>query len=190
LDAGANVDCRPEQLACFSLLGAAYAQLLGTADPRVGLLANGEEATKGNQQVRATLPLIQALPLKVVGNIEPNAALAGGCDVLVCDGFVGNVLVKGVEAAAETVVHLLREEIRRNPSAMVGAWLTSRAFSRFRERVAWQAVGGGMLLGVRGVVVVGHGRANSEAVRAAIRLASDAARDGLTTGLEERLLVG
>lgn len=187
LDAGANVDCRPEQLACFSLLGAAWARVLGTPDPRIGLLANGEEATKGNQQTRAALPLIQALPLRVVGNIEPNAALAGGCDVLVCDGFVGNVLIKGVEAAAETVMHLLREEIRRKPSALLGTWLASRAFSRFRHKAAWQAYGGGILLGTRGLVVVGHGRANAAAVHAALRLAHDAARQGLVSGLEERL---
>jgi glycerol-3-phosphate acyltransferase PlsX len=187
LDAGANVDCRPEQLACFAILGAAYARLLGVPDPRVGLLANGEEATKGNQQSRATLPLLQALPLRVVGNTEPHAALAGACDVLVCDGFVGNVLVKGVEAAAETVVTLLRDEIKRNPSARFGAWLTSRAFGRFRQRVAWQAYGGGLLLGTRGVVVVGHGRANAEAVHAAVKIAHQAASQGLVPGLVERL---
>jgi glycerol-3-phosphate acyltransferase PlsX len=187
LDAGANVDCRPEQLASFAILGAAWARGLGIEDPRVGLLANGEEATKGNTQSRAALPLLQALPLRIVGNVEPNAALAGACDVLVCDGFVGNVLIKGVEAAAETVVHLLREEIRRNPSARFGAWLTSRAFGRFRQRVAWQAYGGGVLLGSAGVVVIGHGRANAEAVTAAIRLAHETAEQGLVTRLTERL---
>ncbi len=175
LDAGANVDCRPEMLASFALLGAEFAKSQGMATPRIGLLANGEEESKGNAQGRAALPLIRALPLLVVGNVEPHAAMAGACDVLVCDGFVGNVLLKGVEAAAETVVHLLRDEIRRNPSARFGAWLTSRAFGRFRKRVQWQAYGGGVLLGVEGTVVVGHGRANAEAVAAAIRTARDAA---------------
>lgn len=175
LDAGANVDCRPEMLASFALLGAEFARSRGMPAPRVGLLANGEEASKGNAQGRAALPLILALPLVCVGNVEPHAAMAGACDVLVCDGFVGNVLLKGVEAAAETVVHLLRDEIRRNPSARFGAWLTSRAFGRFRKRVQWQAYGGGVLLGVDGTVVVGHGRANAEAVAAAIRTARDAA---------------
>lgn len=187
LDAGANVDCRPELLASFAVLGAAWAQTLGVPEPRVGVLANGEEATKGNAQVRATLPLLQALPLRVVGNIEPHTALAGGCDVLVCDGFVGNVLIKGAEAAAETVVRLLRDEIRRQPTARLGAWLTSRAFGRFRQRVAWQAYGGGLLLGTRGIVVVGHGRANEEAVTAAIRLAHQTASAGLIPRLLDRL---
>lgn len=187
LDAGANVDCRPEMLACFASLGAAWAGALGVHEPRVGLLANGEEASKGNAQVRATLPLMQALPLRIVGNVEPNAAMAGACDVLVCDGFVGNVLIKGVEATAETVVRLLREEIRRNPSARFGAWLTSRAFGRFRQRVKWQAYGGGVLLGTKGIVVVGHGRANAEAVASAVRTASDAARSRLVERLTERL---
>jgi glycerol-3-phosphate acyltransferase PlsX len=183
LDAGANVDCRSEQLASFALLGAAWARTLGVAEPRVGLLANGEEATKGNAQTRAALPLLQALPLVVVGNVEPHAALAGACDVLVCDGFVGNVLIKGVEAAAETVVSLLREEIKRKPSARFGAWLTSRAFQRFRQRVAWEAYGGGLLLGPKGVVVIGHGRATPEAVTAAIRMAWQAAEHGLVDRL-------
>jgi glycerol-3-phosphate acyltransferase PlsX len=187
LDAGANVDCRPEMLACFATLGAAWAGALGVNEPRIGLLANGEEASKGNAQVRATLPLLQALPLRVVGNVEPNAAMAGACDVLVCDGFVGNVLLKGVEAAADTVVRLLREEIRRNPSARFGAWLTSRAFQRFRQRVKWQAYGGGVLLGIKGVVVVGHGRANAEAVASAVRTAHEAAKSGLVARLSERL---
>ncbi len=190
LDAGANVDCRPEQLACFALLGAAYAQALGMPTPRIGLLANGEESTKGNMQVRAALPLIQTLPLTVVGNIEPHAALAGGCDVLVCDGFVGNVLIKGVEAAAETVVHLLKEEIGRNPSAMLGAWLTSRTFGRFRSRVAWEAQGGGLLLGAKGLVVVGHGRASAEAVHAALRMAHQTSSQGLLAAVQQRLAVG
>lgn len=189
VDAGANVDCRPELLASFGLLGSAWSQSLGVVEPRVGLLANGEEAGKGNAQTRATLPLLQALPLRVVGNIEPHAAMSGGCDVLVCDGFVGNVLIKGAEAAAETVVGLLREEIRRNPSARFGAWLTSRAFGRFRQRVKWQAYGGGLLLGTRGVVVVGHGRANPEAVAAAIRMADDAARQDLVSRLVKHLAV-
>ena len=150
LDAGANVDCRPETLATFALLGAAYAEVLGMADPRVGLLSNGEEDGKGNVQVRATLPLLRELPLTVVGNVEPTAAMSGACDVLVCDGFVGNILLKAAEGAATTIQTLLREEIGRNPSGMLGAFLLSGAFRRFRKRVHWDAYGGAILLGARG----------------------------------------
>lgn len=187
LDSGANVDCRPELLATFALLGAAYAEVLGVRAPRVGLLSNGEEDGKGNVQVRATLPLLRELPLQVVGNVEPMAAMAGACDVLVCDGFVGNVLLKAAEGAASTMQHLLREEIGRQPAALVGAWLLSGAFRRFRSRVAWDAHGGAVLLGARGVVVAGHGRANEDAVRAGIGVAWRAASDGLVAGMERHL---
>lgn len=187
LDAGANVDCKPELLRTFALLGASYAEVLGTSDPRVGLLSNGEEEGKGNVQVQATLPLLRKLPLTVVGNVEPTAAMAGACDVLVCDGFVGNVLLKAAEGAASTIQHLLREEIGRRPSGLLGAWLLSGAFRRFRNRVAWDAQGGAVLLGTRGVVVAGHGRANADAVRAGIGVAWRASREGLVDGVRRHL---
>jgi len=187
LDAGANVDCRPEQLACFALLGASYAEVLGVDNPRVGLLSNGEEEKKGNMQVRATLPLLQSLPLEVVGNVEPHHAMAGACDVLVCDGFVGNILLKAAEGAVATVVQLLKEEITRRPSGRFGAFLLQGAFQRFRDRVQWDAQGGALLLGTRGLVVIGHGSAGPDAVHAGISLAASAARDGLLEALERRL---
>ena len=187
LDAGANVDCRPAQLASFALLGTAYAEMLGVKRPRVGLLSNGSEDGKGNEQVRLALPLLQDLPIHFVGNTEPTTALAGGADVLVCDGFVGNVLVKSLEGAVTTVVKLLGEEVRRRPSARFGAWLLSGAFGRFRGRVAWDSQGGAILLGTNGVVVVGHGCANSAAVRTAAHLAHRAATQGLIEGLRHRI---
>nr|MBA2320757.1 phosphate acyltransferase PlsX [Deltaproteobacteria bacterium] len=189
LDAGANTDCRPELLATFAVLGAAYAEVLGVANPRVGLLANGEEDGKGNVQVRTTLPLLRALDLQVVGNIEPPAAMAGGCDVLVCDGFVGNILLKAAEGAVDTVVRLLRAEIRRSPAGLLGALLLRGAFQRFRRRVAWDAHGGALLLGTRGVVVVGHGRANPAAVAQAIRVAARAAEGRMVQRVAGRLRV-
>jgi glycerol-3-phosphate acyltransferase PlsX len=187
LDAGANVDCRPELLVGFAMLGAAYAEASGVSFPRVGLLSNGEEDSKGNQQVRATLPLLRATDLRVVGNVEPSAAMEGACDVLVCDGFVGNVLLKAAEGAVGTVVALLREEILRRPSGRIGALLLRGAFARFRRRVAWDEVGGALLLGTRGIVVVGHGRAHPEAVAAAIATADRYARSGLLAGMRRRL---
>jgi glycerol-3-phosphate acyltransferase PlsX len=187
LDAGANVDCRPEQLACFALLGASYAEALGVKNPRIGLLSNGEEDKKGNMQVRATLPLLRSLPLEVVGNVEPHHAMAGACDVLVCDGFVGNILLKAAEGAVSTVVQLLKEEITRRPSGRFGAWLLQGAFQRFRERVEWDAQGGALLLGTRGVVVIGHGSARADAVHAGIALAVRAAKDDLLGTVERRM---
>ncbi|MFT4626143.1 MAG: glycerol-3-phosphate acyltransferase PlsX [Myxococcota bacterium] len=179
LDAGANVDCRPELLASFALLGAAHAELLGIDSPRVGLLSIGEEDGKGNSQVRAALPALRALPLNVVGNVEPSAAMSGACDVLVCDGFVGNVLVKAAEGAVSTVGGILRAEIHRYWSGRVGAFLLRGALARFRARVSWDALGGAQLLGTPGVVIVGHGRSSAEAVTAAIESARHTCRADL-----------
>jgi glycerol-3-phosphate acyltransferase PlsX len=187
LDAGANVDCKSEQLVSFAHLGAAYAEALGIRHPRVGLLSNGEEEGKGNAQVRAALPLLRASRLQVVGNVEPQAAMDGACDVLVTDGFVGNVLLKAAEGAVGTVVQLLRAEIRRRPSGLLGAFLLKGALRRFRDRVAWDAHGGAVLLGTRGTVVVGHGRANAEAVRHAIRLAHRSSGQQLVDAVSHRL---
>lgn len=186
-DAGANVDCRPEQLANFALLGAALAESLGIESPRIGLLANGSEAGKGNMQVRATLPLLEALPLDVVGNIEPPSAFRGGCDVLVCDGFAGNIMLKSVEGAADTVISLLRQELKQHRSAQFGAWLLQRALRGLRGKVAWEAIGGGLLLGVDGVVVIGHGRSTAEACDAAIQLAARSVEGGLLESVRSRL---
>ncbi|MEZ4321375.1 MAG: phosphate acyltransferase PlsX [Myxococcota bacterium] len=187
LDAGANVDCRPELLACFAQLGAAYAEVSGVEDPRIGLLANGTEEGKGNMQVRATLPLLRSHDLNVVGNVEPLGAMAGDCDVLVCDGFVGNILLKAAEGAVLTVVTLLREEILRYPSGRLGALLLRGALKRFRSRVEWDAHGGALLLGTRGVVVVGHGRANAQAVASAIAMADRNVSVGLIGRMSDRL---
>lgn len=190
LDAGANVDCKPEQLVRFAYLGAAYGEVLGMKHPRVGLLSNGEEEGKGNAVVRAALPLLKETRLRVVGNVEPQAAMAGGCDVLVTDGFVGNVLLKAAEGAVGTVVQLLGAEIRRRPSGLLGAWLLKGAMRRFRDRVAWDAHGGAVLLGARGTVVVGHGRANALAVKHAIGLAHRAASQPLVDAVERQLAGG
>ena len=187
LDAGANVDCRPDLLVRFALVGSAYAEALGVLAPRIGLLSNGEEDGKGNAQVRATLPLLRELPLRVVGPVEPREAMEGACDVLVCDGFVGNVLLKAAEGAVTTVVTLLREEILRRPSGRLGAWLLRGAFRRFRARVAWDAHGGALLLGADGVVVVGHGRATPSSVVAAVRMAHQAVDARLVEGVARRV---
>jgi glycerol-3-phosphate acyltransferase PlsX len=189
LDLGANVDCKAAHLAQFALLGDAYARaVLRLEEPRVGLLANGDEPGKGNTQVRAAWPEIAALGLNFVGNVEPLGALRGECDVLVCDGFVGNVMLKTVEGTVEVLARVLREEIRRRPSARVGAWLLAGAFRRFRQRTTYDAVGGALLLGVNGVAVVGHGRADARAVASAVRYAFACAEAGLVASLNQRVV--
>jgi len=188
LDLGANVDCRPDQLGQFAVMGHIFARdVIGTAAPRVGLLSNGEEAGKGNALVQAAVQVLEVLPIDFVGQVEPTAAFRGACDVLVCDGFVGNVMLKSVEATVEIVGKLLRDEIRRRPTAKVGAWLLSGAFRRFRSRTEYSAIGGAQLLGVDGVVVVGHGRADAEAVASAIRRAHLCAAEDLSIHIGEQL---
>lgn len=180
LDLGANVDCRPEQLADFARMGDAYARtVLRVAEPRVGVLSNGEERGKGNHLVRAAMPLLEALPLRFVGPVEPTDALRGAVDVLVCDGFVGNVMLKTVEATAEVVTALLRQEIARHPTERLGAWWLRTPLRRFRQRTSASAYGGALLLGVNGVVVVAHGRSDADAVAAAIRVARRCVDGGL-----------
>ncbi|MEN0062429.1 MAG: phosphate acyltransferase PlsX [Myxococcota bacterium] len=171
LDTGAHVDVRASHLAVFARLGAQYARTLGVRHPRVGLLANGAEATKGNAQLRETVELLDTQGIPHVGFVEPHAALEGRCDVLVTDGFVGNVLLKAGEGTVQLLGRLLRHEIRRDPIARIGAFLLKAAARRLRRQVDWEAQGGGVLLGCRGTVVVGHGRANPESVRQAIHLA-------------------
>jgi glycerol-3-phosphate acyltransferase PlsX len=188
LDLGANVDCKPAHLAQFAVLGDAYARaVLGIARPRVGLLANGEERGKGNEQVRAAWPEVDALDLHFVGNVEPLGALRGECDVLVCDGFDGNVMLKTVEGTVEVMGRILREEIRRRPSAQIGAWLLGGAWRRFRQRTTYDSVGGALLLGVQGVAVVGHGRADARAVASAIRYAHSCVQAGLLGALRHHV---
>ena len=187
VDSGANVDCRSDQLANFAILGSAFAEVLGTPKPRVGLLSIGEEPGKGNDQVRAAWDLIQETPVAFVGNVEPTTALSGGCDVLVCDGFVGNVFLKTVEATAETVLAITRRELGREPVARVAAWLLQRRLRKLRRRLAWESTGGALLLGVRGVVVVGHGRTDSDAAYSGIAMAHRAVSEGLLNALETRL---
>ena len=171
LDAGANVDCRPEMLANFGLLGAAYAESLGMSSPRVGLLSNGEEAGKGNAQTRQALPLLEAMRLNVVGNVEPSHAMSGVCDVLVCDGFVGNAVLKSAEGAVEVGVSVLADLLRELTRVGSVTAEAKHVLTSFQRQTSWDTYGGGVMLGVDGVLVVGHGRATARAVTAAIALA-------------------
>ena len=181
LDLGANVDCKPEHLGQFGVMGHVFAQdVLQITTPRVGLLSNGEEDGKGNEQVRAALPVLESMPIHFIGQVEPNDALHGGCEVVVCDGFVGNVMLKSVEAAIGVAGKVLKEEILRRPDAKLGARLLRSAFQRYRKRTSASGVGGAFLLGVKGTVLVGHGRADAASVLSAIKVAKNAVREGLT----------
>jgi glycerol-3-phosphate acyltransferase PlsX len=167
IDVGANTDCKPEYLRQFAQMGSVYAEkVLGIAQPRVALLANGEEDTKGDALVQSAHVLLKTTPhINFTGNIEPKDVLRHQADVVVCDGFVGNIMLKTAEGVSSLVTKSIRDEIRSNPMTMIGGLLASPAFARIRKRLDPSEVGGAPLLGVDGVVIIGHGRSNPTAIK-------------------------
>ena len=173
LDAGANVECRPQHLLQFALMGGVFARIaFGIERPRVGLLSIGEEASKGTDLTREAHRLLKAAPLNFIGNVDGREVYSGVADVIVCDGFTGNVVLKTSEGLVEAVEALLGDELRGTFSSRVGYLLSRRAFRRFRRRVDYSEYGGAPLLGVAGLAIVGHGRSSAKAVRNAIAMGS------------------
>jgi len=188
LDVGANVDCRPEHLCQFAVMGHLYAQeVIGAPRPRVGLLSIGEEEQKGTETTRDAARAIEGAGLDFVGNVEGHDVFNGSCDVVVCDGFVGNVLLKAAEAMADLIVGMMREELLRTSRTRVGGWLAKPAFVNFQRRTDYAEFGAVPLLGVRGGCLIGHGRSNAKAVRSAIRSAAEFCEAGLHELIQERL---
>ena len=172
LDAGANVECRADHLVEFGLMGAAYASIVLQVDrPRVGLLSIGEEAGKGNDLIRDAHAKLGRTPLNFIGNLEARDLFTGRADVIVCDGFTGNIALKVGEGMAEALEHMLREELGTALVSQIGALLTRRAFARLRQRVDAAEYGAAPLLGVRQLTLVGHGRSSPRAVESAIGMA-------------------
>jgi glycerol-3-phosphate acyltransferase PlsX len=172
LDAGANVECRPQHLLQFAVMGSVYARLAhGVDDPRIGLLSIGEEESKGNELTREAHRLLKGSSLHFIGNVEGREIYSGVADVVVCDGFTGNIVLKTSEGLVETVEALLGDELQGTFSSQVGYLLSKRAFRRFRRRVDYSEYGGAALLGVAGLVIVGHGRSSARAVRNAVAMA-------------------
>jgi glycerol-3-phosphate acyltransferase PlsX len=189
VDAGASVSCRPEHLLVFARLGAAYATaVLGIERPRVGLLSNGEEAGKGTPLVRGAHARIAATALHFVGNLDASELFTGAADVIVCDGFTGNVVLKTSEGLVEAIDGLMADEMARSVTAQVGAVLTRGALRRFRARLDYSEYGGAPLLGLRHLCVIGHGRSSPKAIATGVRLAARFARERLVSRLEDRLL--
>lgn len=169
LDIGANADCRPEHLLQFAVMGDRYARaVLPCASPRVALLSNGEEPGKGNAVVKEAYTLLSQSGLNFIGNVEPKEVLNAHADVVVHDGFTGNVFLKTVEATAKMLTGLIREEIKARPLTMVGGALARPAFRRVARQIDPFEVGGSPLLGVNGVVIIGHGRSDERAIKNAI----------------------
>lgn len=185
LDIGANADCKPRYLLQFARLGSVYAQIvLGRENPRVGLISNGEEAGKGNELVKDTFPLLEKSGLNFIGNIEPKEFFAGVADVAVTDGFTGNVLVKTSEAVASFMIEMIRSEISSTTRTSIGGLLARPAFRRIAQTLDPSEYGAAPLLGIKGLVFVGHGRSDAKAIINAIRIARESVAGGLLEALE------
>jgi glycerol-3-phosphate acyltransferase PlsX len=188
IDIGANTECRPEFLVQFAQMGALYSQVMyGVANPRVGLLSNGEEAGKGNLLVRETFPLFEGLGLNFVGNLEPKEVYQGAADVVVTDGFTGNVFLKTSEAVASMLVDTLREEIRSTPVSTIGGLLARPALARVRRLMDPSEYGAVPLLGIDGLVFIGHGRSNAKALMSALTVAKQAVEADLLMAMRNLL---
>lgn len=175
LDAGANADCKPRHLLQFAIMGDIYArQVMGKTSPTVGLLSIGEEESKGNELTReAFKELEEERSLNFIGNVEGREVFSGAADIIVCDGFTGNIALKISESAAEFFTVLLKEELEKGLVGKLGALLTRGAFRRFKKRVDYAEYGGAPLLGVGGMCIISHGRSTAKAIKNAIRVAAE-----------------
>ncbi len=179
LDVGANVDCKPSHLIQFAIMGEVYAQFILKKDrPTVGLLSNGEEESKGTDLTRETHAVLKQLPMNYIGYIEGRDIFAGNADVVVCDGFVGNVVLKTSEGLADAIGQMLKTEIMKSTLAKMGYLLSKGAFRRFKKKVDYSEYGGAPLLGIDGVGIISHGSSTPNAIKNAIRVAQEFASSG------------
>jgi glycerol-3-phosphate acyltransferase PlsX len=186
IDSGANADCRSEHLAQFSLMGSIYAQrILGVRNPRVGILSIGEEESKGNQLVRGAIPRMKQLPINYVGPVEGRDIFSGRVDVVVTDGFTGNVVLKTAEGVAGLITGALRREFTKTWVRKAAASMLLPALRGVARRMDWAEVGGAPLLGVKGVVIIAHGRSNVKAIKNALVAAAAGIRNGLVQAMAE-----
>lgn len=188
IDAGANTICKPQNLVQFAIMGSSYCRhVLGLAHPRVGVLSNGEEETKGTDLTRLANELLKKSSLNYLGYVEGRDVFNGNADVVVCDGFVGNVLLKVSEGVSETLLMTLKEEIQRRSLSKLGYLLAKKSFVNFRKRFDYSEYGGAPLLGVNKPVILGHGKSNANAVMNAIRMANNLVLKNITHTLTEEL---
>lgn len=188
LDVGANVDSTPEMLAQFAVMGEIYSRIIfRNPKPRVGLLSIGEEEHKGNDLTKAATPLLKALPLNFIGNVEGREIFAGAADVVVCDGFIGNVVLKVSEGVSRMIRNMLRASLEATVTRKLGAVLSREAYRELRRRVDYSEYGGVPLLGVKGVTIICHGRSNANAIKNAIRVATESAEGRINHKIEAEL---
>lgn len=188
MDAGANVDCKPEELVQFGLMGKVYAEkILKRNNPKVGLLSNGEEKKKGNKLTKETYPLLEETPLNFVGNVEGRDIFNGEVDVVLCDGFVGNIVLKATEGLASAIKSILKEEATSSLRTMIGGKLMGPALDGLKKRLDYTEYGGAPLLGLKKMVIISHGSSNGWAIRNAIRVARESLISGVVDEIEENI---
>ncbi len=187
LDVGANVDSKPEHLAQFAVMGGCYAEdMLKIKKPSIGLLANGEEDGKGNEVTKAAFKMLEGYP-GFRGNVEGSDIFNGSCDVITCDGFVGNLVLKASEGVASTISQLIKDYIRKSPVAITGALLMRKVFKLLKKEIDYAEVGGAPLIGIKGCAIVSHGKSNSKAIENAIYQAIRYVDTGVNKHIVERL---
>jgi len=188
VDVGANVDSTPAMLAQFAVMGEIYSRsIFHTRRPRVGLLSIGEEEHKGNELTRAATPLLKGLPIHFTGNVEGGDIYSGLVDVVVCDGFIGNVALKVSEGLVDMIKHMLQESLEATVTRKLGYVLSREAYRDFRKRVDYSEYGGAPLLGVKGASIICHGRSNTNAIKNAIRVASEFANGRINEKIQAEL---
>lgn len=188
LDIGANADCRPEYLQQFAVMGSVYAQIMrGIENPRVGLLNNGEEPGKGNELMRGTYPLLENCGINFIGNVEAKDVYAGKADVVVTDGFTGNMLLKATEGTAKMVMTLIKEAISSNALGLIGGALIKPSLGKLKKKLDPNSIGAAPLLGIDGLSFVGHGRSNSTAIVSALETAQRAVDADLLNKIKDSL---
>jgi len=185
VDVGANVDSSAKMLAQFAVMGEIYSRLVfHTQSPRVGILSIGEEEHKGNELTKTAAILMKTLPLNFIGNVEGRDLYTGHADVIICDGFIGNVALKVSEGLVDVIKHMLKESFESTIASKIGYVLSRQAFKDFRKRMDYSEYGGAPLLGVKGVVIICHGRSNDNAIRNAIRVATEIASERVNDRIE------
>jgi glycerol-3-phosphate acyltransferase PlsX len=188
LDVGANLSCKPHHLVQFALMGNLFCrEIVGTPSPRLGLMSVGEEEGKGTDLIKEVHQALKGLDLNFIGNVEGRDIYSGKADVIVCDGFTGNVALKTSEGLIEAVLTLLREELSKNLQAKVGAFLTRDSFRRLKKRLDYSEYGGAPLLGLREVCIICHGRSSANAIKNAIRVAKEFVENQVNARLEEEI---
>lgn len=187
LDVGANVDCKAEHLFQFAIMGEAYArEIMKNSHPKIGLLSNGEEDCKGNEVTKEAFSLMSRLDC-FVGNVEGNQIFDGSVDVIICDGFVGNILLKTSEGVAGAIKKIIKENVKKSLFAIIGATLMSRIFKKLKTQIDYDEYGGAPLLGVKECVIISHGKSSPKAVKNAIFQAIKFANSNINATIENEL---